>query len=256
MTAEEIPDSTSTVNRRFGRVEVLDISRTVALLGMVVFHFVYDLEFFGYIARGTVYSGLWPVLAKTVAGSFLFLAGVSLYLAHGQRIRWHPYFRRLAIIAAAAGLVTIGTYIAMPNAFVYFGILHSIAFASLMGLLFLRLPILLTLAIAVGILVAPKWMASDIFNHPWLTWIGLSTEVPRSVDFEPVFPWLAPCLIGIAVAKFAQRHGIWQKLAKIEIQQPMLSRLLVRPGQHSLVIYLVHQPILIATLWAVTWMTH
>ncbi|HMO73309.1 MAG TPA: heparan-alpha-glucosaminide N-acetyltransferase domain-containing protein, partial [Paracoccaceae bacterium] len=116
------------------RIPALDIARGAALCGMVVYHFTYDLELFGLIAPGTAVSGGWFVLARVVAASFLFLAGVSLWLAHGAGIRWPGFGRRLATVGAAAAAISAGSWFAIPEAWVFFGILHAIACGSLAGL--------------------------------------------------------------------------------------------------------------------------
>ena len=118
----------------------LDIARSAALLGMVCFHIVFDLQMFGHLPFGTTLHPVFYWHARLVAGSFLFLAGVSLWLAHGQGIHWPAFWRRWIKLVAAAALVTVATYVALPEYFVYFGILHCIAASSLIGLLALRLP--------------------------------------------------------------------------------------------------------------------
>lgn len=232
------------------RIPALDIARTGALIAMGLFHFVFDLEMFGYVVPGTSTSGIWRALAMATAGSFLFLAGVGLWLAHGEGIRWRAFGRRFAMIAAAAGLVSVGTYVAFPDAFVFFGILHSIALCSLLGLVALRLPVVVTLALALAIFFAPDFLRSDAFNAPYWWWTGLQTLPLRTVDYEPIFPWFAPFLVGLAASKLASHTGLWVRLSK---QTPTrAARLAGLPGRHSLVIYLVHQPILIGLVWAVT----
>ena len=229
-----------------GRIPAVDVARSAALLGMAIFHLAFDLEMFGLIAPGTVGSGLWPAFARLVAGSFLFLAGVSLWLAHGHGIRWRGYLRRLAVLVLAAACVSAATYAVMPASFVHFGILHSIAAASVIGLAVLRLPVFALLALAGAVVVAPDILRSDAFNHPALWWTGLSTAPRPSVDFEPVLPWAAPFLAGLAVAKAAEANGVWARLAG----RPLGPAWLGWPGRHSLLVYLVHQPVLIALVWA------
>lgn len=235
-----------------GRLVAIDLARTVALVGMAVFHFTFDLEMFGLVPPGTTTTGGWAVFARLIAGSFLFLAGLSLVLAHGEGIRWRAFGVRMAKVAGAAALVTAGTYAAFPHAFVFFGILHSIALASLMGLALLRLPALGLLALA-GIVFGVNLMVGvEVLNPRWWAWIGLGTAQPPSVDLVPVFPWFAAFLSGMAVAKLARAAGLWARLA---LWSPGAAlRRMAWPGRHSLVIYLVHQPVLIGALWVVLWL--
>lgn len=231
----------------------VDIARTMALAGMVVFHFVYDLDLFGWLPRGTSGQGWFWYHARIVAGSFLFLAGLSLWLAHGQGIRWGAFWRRLGVVAAAAAAVTVVTHFALPGLTVFYGILHSIAVSSLAGLLFLRLPAGVTLAVAAAVFALP-WQ----FTHPafggWLVWTGLAPYRPMTADFEPFFPWFAPFLAGLATGRLLSHFGLW---ARLSLPATPLLRRLAWPGRHSLAIYLIHQPVLIGLVagatWAATW---
>jgi uncharacterized membrane protein len=72
------------------------------------------------------------------------------------------------------------------------------------------------------------------------------------MDFEPLFPWLAPFLAGMALTKAAKRSALWPVLSRPS--GPRLYRL-TWPGRHSLVVYLLHQPILIALVWTMTRIT-
>jgi len=243
--------SASLSGLRSGRIPALDIARSAALGAMVLFHFVFDLELFGHLPSGTTTQpGVWRALAVATAGSFLFLAGAGLWLAHGGGIRWPAFWRRFAIIAAAAAAVTAGTYVAFPDAFVFFGILHSIALCSLLGLAVLRLPIAVIAVLAVTVFFAPDVARSDVFNAPWFWWTGLQTMPLRTVDYEPIFPWFAPFLAGIAMAKLASQSGV---LAAFTTDSPgRAARLAGLPGRHSLIIYLLHQPVLIGLVWTAT----
>lgn len=224
------------------RLWFLDTARTLALLGMIIFHFTYDLEMFGVLAQGTASSGFFWYFARAVAGSFLALAGVSLWLAHGQGIRWPGFWRRWLKLAAAAALVSLATRLAMPEVWVFFGILHAIALFSLIGLAFLRLPAVVTLALGLGIILASPSLAQALqWNTAALRFLGLGTLPSYTVDFEPVFPWFGPFLLGLGLARL------------VEPLRPALARRrgpgwLAWPGRHSLAIYLLHQPLLIGLL--------
>jgi uncharacterized membrane protein len=232
------------------RLALIDVARTVALLGMAVFHFVFDLELFGYLEPGTTVTGGWALFARLVAGSFLFLSGVSLVLAHGTAIRWPGVWRRLGKLVVAAALVSLGTYVAFPQAFVFFGILHSIALCGLIGLALIRVPGVVLLLLAVAVVAVDRSVTLEALNSRWLAWTGLHAVNPWAVDFVPVFPWLGAVLAGMGAAKLAAAAGLWDR-ARAVPAGPWLRRL-AWPGRNSLVIYLVHQPVLIGLVWAVT----
>lgn len=228
-----------------GRIAALDMARGAAVIGMMVFHLFRDLEFFGWLPYGATLLGGWPIFARLVAGSFLALSGVSLFLAHSGGIRWHPFLRRLAILSLAAGGVSLATWIAMPDAFVHFGILHALALSSVLGLACLRLPVPALIAIAAVVWVMPDFATSPTFDNPWLWWLGLSAHTPPSLDFEPMLPWFAPFLGGIAVAKITLRMGRLPRIASWPDAVPSLSWL----GRNALPVYLIHQPVLLAILY-------
>ncbi len=230
------------------RIPALDIARSLALLLMAVFHFTFDLEMFGLIAPGTITSRPWAMFADGIAGSFLFLSGVSLWLAHGRGLRWAAFWRRLAMVAGAAALVSLATWIAMPHVFVFFGILHCIALAGLIGAACLRLPAVAVLGMALAMIALPMIQPGLFGPVPWLDWTGLTARPRPAMDYVPVFPWAGWALAGLAVARIAERAGLIDALRGRGGQGRVL-RWLAWPGRHSLAVYLLHQPILIGLLW-------
>lgn len=227
------------------RLLALDMLRGLALIAMATYHFSWDLEFFGYLEPGTSTQGFLKLYARMIASSFLFLAGFSLVLAHYPTLRLRPFLRRLAIIIAAALAISLATFWFTPDSWIFFGILHAIALSSLIGLVFIRLPPLLTL-VAAGIAMAlPGFLRSPTFDAPWFWFLGLSETLPRSNDYVPLLPWIGALLTGIAVARLLVDSD---KLGWID-RLPAGPRWLRWGGRHSLTVYLLHQPILIAGLY-------
>ena len=229
------------------RIEWIDLARGIALVAMAVYHFTWDLEFFGYAEPGMTAVGGWKLFARSIASSFLILVGVSLFLAHGRGIRWQDFWRRLGMIVAAALAITVATFFATPGFFIFFGILHQIAFASVAGLLFLRLPAVVILVVAALVIALPNVFSSAVFDGPWGWWTGLAETRPRSSDFVPVFPWFGAVLAGMALVKLASAAGLVERLAAIH--PGAWSRPLRFIGRNSLAFYLLHQPLLIACIW-------
>ena len=221
---------------------------------MIVFHFSWDLEFFGIANIGVTENLFWIWFAKSIAATFLFTVGMSLNLAHGNGVRRQPFLKRLAILMLAASAITLASWFFDAEGVIWFGILHSIAVSSVLGLAFLRLPALVIAAAAAAVFAAPHFLTSDFFNPPYWLWLGLSREFPPADDYIPLLPWFGFVLAGIAFAKLVRARTpahpwtAWQP-------HSALSRLLVLAGQHSLIVYLVHQPLLIGLLWVFTQIT-
>lgn len=232
------------------RLVRVDIIRAVALLAMAVYHTGWDFEFFGFLDPGTTAHGGWKLFARAIASSFLVLVGFSLVLAHEKGIRWRPFAIRLAQIATAATAISLVTWYLIPASFIFFGILHQIALASVLGLLFLWLPIPLLVIFSAAIIALPLFFQSALFNHPALWWVGLSSILPPSNDYVPLFPWFGAVLAGMALARLFQRFQL-MPLLRNGTGIPLLDKPLKFIGKHGLAFYLIHQPVLISIVFLI-----
>ncbi len=230
------------------RLDLIDVLRGLALAAMVIFHSAWDLSTFDLISTDIGNHAGWQAFAKLIAGSFLTITGVSLVLAHGDGFRRRSFMKRWLMVAGAAVLVTLGTRVAFPDAYVFFGILHHIALASILALPFLALPAWLVGAAALLALTLPAVMVLPALDKAWLVWTGLTTIVPDSVDFVPVFPWIGCVLGGVALGKLVRdrlRRLGWRAASPV-------AKLAALAGRNSLLVYLVHQPILLGAIWLAT----
>jgi uncharacterized membrane protein len=63
----------------------------------------------------------------------------------------------------------------------------------------------------------------------------------------PLFPWFGAVLLGIAAARLASSAGLLERLGSFRPGRWSLPAQFA--GRHSLVIYLLHQPVLIGAIW-------
>ena len=228
------------------RLPIIDGLRGVAIVAMIVYHFSWDLTFFSLADIPLLTSPFWLSMRTSIVSAFLGIAGLSLVLATAHGFDRRRYFRRLALVAGCAAIITVATYFAIPDAFIFFGILHCIALSSVLGLVFVRLPAIVLVGLGLTCWFAPYYLADPVFDQPWWRWLGLMTYEPRSNDYVPLLPWFGVFLIGMAVGRgFAFRRQSVAAIARLPV--PGLLRW---SGRNSLAIYMVHQPILIGLLFA------
>ncbi|MCJ2085587.1 DUF1624 domain-containing protein [Methylobacterium sp. E-005] len=248
------PPTASTARPGQGRLPVIDAARATALAAMAGYHTLWDLGYLRLTVENYALTPLGHRAAETIAGTFLLLVGVGLVLMNGRGIRPRATLIRLGRIGGAALLVTLGTWVAFPDAFVFFGILHCIALASVLGLPFLFLPVSVAAFAAALVLAAPLVLHAAFLDAPALFFLGLGAVMPRTNDYVPLFPWFGLVLAGIVLGRIglprlaALRLGAWTPRSR-------LGRCATFAGRHSLVIYLIHQPLLLGLLTAVVSVT-
>jgi uncharacterized membrane protein len=223
------------------RLLLIDALRGIAIVLMIVFHFCFDLAWFRLADFDFYHDRFWLNARTVILSSFLFLVGVSLVLATRNGIDMRRYLRRLAMLVIAAALVSAGTWWLFAERFVFFGVLHFIALASVLGLLFVRWGRLSLLAGIVLIALGNTWQSSW-FDEPGRRWIGLMTHKPATEDYVPLLPWFGVVLLGIFAGPALQRLARRVQAGRLPLAG------LAFAGRHSLLIYLLHQPLLMGAL--------
>ena len=227
-------------------LQAVDALRGCAIVLMVIYHFSFDLDYFGVADFDFNNSPWWLGFRIVIVSTFLSLVGFSLQLASRHGIDRRRYLRRLGWLVACATLVSVASYLMFPASMIFFGILHFIAVASVVGLLFVRFR-LLSLTVGVGIIVIGITVGNELFDSPWLQWLGMMTHKPVTEDYVPVVPWFGVVLLGMWAGKTFVRDSRPALLLQSSSRKPV--RALAWAGNHSLLIYMVHQPILIGSLW-------
>lgn len=223
-----------------GRAPALDRARGIAVVAMIVYHFAWDLSHFGLIETNVAVAAGWKLFAQAIAASFLFISGASLALGAASGASRRAFLRRLAIIAGAAALVTAATFLAFPQSYIFFGILHCIAISSVLALAFRGAPAAATALAGAATIVLPLFWRSPVFDVPWLHWLGLGEQAPVANDYVPVFPWSGFVLLGLAAGQAAG--------ARLPRSAERSGDVVSRLGRWSLPVYLIHQPVLFGAL--------
>jgi uncharacterized membrane protein len=216
------------------RILEIDALRGIAILGMIVFHFFFDLSYFG-VWRQEMFEDGWLVYARIAQFLFLGLVGVSIALSHRN---FNEQFLRGLKIFLCGMLVTLVTFFFAPQDFVKFGVLHFIGVAVPIVYLFKGKKKLAILTAVFAFLIG-RYFGAMTTNEFFLFPFGITRADFSSLDYFPIFPWLAVSLVGLVIGEILYGHG------KARIPALGKVKALVFLGKHSLLIYLVHQPILI-----------
>lgn len=217
---------------------------------MIVFHLFYDLNYFG-IYRVDISSGFWFYFPRMTAGLFILLVGVSLSLSYSQvkiQGREDRIFIRLLKrgfwIFSLGMVVTVVTYLLVRERFIVFGILHFIGISIILAYPFLRLKAM-NLGLGAAAIGLGLYLQSLSFPYPWLLWLGLAPDGFYTLDYIPLFPWFGVVLVGIFLGN--SLYGDYRR--RFILPDPSGSALpaaLCFLGRNSLLIYLIHQPLIVA----------
>lgn len=232
------------------RLPEIDILRGLAIVLMILFHGTFDLQHFGNLNLNFP-SSYWTIMPELIGSLFFSLVGLSAWLKYKSnpnsfKISLHK--RGIFLLAVALG-ISVSTYWFSPETTVYFGALHCIGLSLLLlpffanhfrwawlwGIIFIFLGLIL-------------WQFKVSFLY--LIWLGIAPFSGTGGDWFSLFPYLGVVLIGFWLGQFLYPlHKPIHHFLSQAITQRYLFRGLAFLGKHSLIIYVIHQPILIGILY-------
>lgn len=216
----------------------VDLLRSVAIILMLVFHFLYDLNFLNLADFDIAGSQYWGIFRGVIVSFFLIAMGASLTLAYPGKVNWKKFIKRQFTLAVCALAISLVTYVVIAENWVFFGIIHFIFVASLLAIGFRHSPIKSLLLFIVIISV----YYVELFHKRWPFNLIEALLPQKTNDFVALFPWLALPFLGIYLANQTCLHNEYAKAIK-------LPSLLTWISNNSLLIYLLHQPVFFSLLY-------
>ena len=256
----------------------LDALRGFSVVLMVVYHFLFDLDYFNIRPMP---GWMWPqqLYGFPITFLFIFIAGVSLALSASKtknsKMLTQKMLKRGISIFAIGLLITAVTWIYPHDGAILFGVLHLIGMSTILAIPFLlggtkernaknekddreahisekirkmKNPFLILIPLVFGIVViALSKIVEKISGPIWMVPLGIHPYGFYALDYEPLFPWFGVVLIGIAVGFWIYPKG--ERKVSLGKSEAKGLRGISWIGRHSLEIYLVHQPIILAVLY-------
>lgn len=216
---------------------------------MIIYHIIFDLNYFK-IYNINLSSLPLRFFLYTIGTMFLVIVGISLYISYlkakqnlTEKQLKIKYIRRGSMIFGLGILITTVTWVYPHEGFILFGILHCIGLSIILAYLFLKLYfenlILGIIFIIAGILLMPF-----TFDFNYLLFLGFTPDNFYTLDFFPLLPWFGIILIGIFIG-----NSLYKEDKRRFNLSDLSSRSFIKDlsflGRHSLLIYLVHQPIIV-----------
>ena len=224
------------------RIWEIDFLRGLAIILMVGYHLLYDLgDFVGikkFLGFSTdLSSPAWLVAQNFFSGLFVVLSGISSTFSRNN-------FRRFVKFAVVALLITVVTYLFDPASAIFFGIIHCLAVSVLIYALVFYKTRPTTRAVWGAVVLSGAFFMPALrrilaVKTNWLIPFGLFSPSFASLDYFPLIPWFGIFLIGTALGKwlYAQPKSL--------LRRQLPDNFINWCGRHSLLIYLIHQPVII-----------
>jgi uncharacterized membrane protein len=238
------------------RYHLLDALRGLALVNMIAYHGLWDVV---YLLGRTLpwYSGfpgfLWQ---QGICWTFILLSGFCYGMGH------HP-IRHGVILMGCGFFITLVTALVLPEGLIWWGVLSLLGASSLVlaGLepLLKKIPPALGLLLSGGLFALTRWVNRGFLgvSGGWMlplprSWYqnlftafwGFPSDSFFSSDYFSFFPWFFLFCTGWFLFRLLNQPMKQWKILRQRI--PLLSWM----GQHSLLIYLLHQPVLYGLLVA------
>lgn len=220
---------------RYGEIDAL---RAVAIVLMVLFHLVYDLKEFAGV-NIDYQAPLWFFIGKTSALLFIFISGLSSGFSRS------PLRRGLKVLFYGM-VITAVTYLFMKEEYVRFGILHFLGVTMILSPFIFKLSSRTLWGLVASCALLGFWFKGLVLETSLFLPFGLLYGGFSSIDYYPLFPYLAVTLLGI----LAYRHFYALRTEPL-FPFRLNSELTKWLSRNSLDIYLIHQPIILLIIFIV-----
>lgn len=222
------------------RIWELDAFRGVCILAVVVLHLMFDLDL------PLLQHPVMQAVNRAVGIGFVVLSGLCVTL--GSR----PLRRGLEVFACAMAITAVTWCMAKlgflhPGMVIHFGVLHLLGICMLLWPVFRKLPAGVLAVLALAVILLGHWFETLTVTSGWLFPLGLTAKTFSSGDYFPLAPHLGWFFLGAVLGKTLYKEKR-SRLPERFCQTPFFCWC----GRHSLLIYLIHQPVLYGILSILT----
>lgn len=224
--------------QRLPRLRALDALRGFTIVSMVLFHAMFDYAYVYSQPAAWFTSGAFQEVWRcSISWVFIALAGWMTSFSRNN-------IKRAALYGACAIVVWLATSIAQVSTPVSFGILYCMAASTLLWVLLSpavkRMPREAVVACAICCLLLfllTYGVPRRLYEFSGLEWLGFPSHGFVSGDYYPLVPYAFLYVGSACFATLVKSYPVWMERS--------VCKPLALLGRHSLLVYLLHQPLLI-----------
>ena len=238
-----------------GRLWEIDFLRGIAIILMIIFHFIYDLNHYSLI-QYKLWTGPFAIASSITASIFVLLVGISLTISFQKKKKIIPlnsirttFLRRGLKLFGLGLIITFASWIIIPERFVIFGILHCIGICIILSIPFLS-SIRMNFLFGSLLVITGLYLRLLTFDFSFLIPFGFLPSNYFTIDYFPLLPWFGVVLLGIALGNYFYPQG--KRKFNVEDKSSIgIPQKICFIGRHSLPIYFIHQPILVGFIFII-----
>lgn len=227
------------------RYVLLDTLRGLTLISMLLFHFIWDLNYIAGFSMPWYHSTGAEIWQQSICRTFILLSGFCWSFGKNP-------FKRGLMVLGAGGLITLVTTLVFFEGRILFGILTMTGSAMILMIPLDRLLRKIKHTSVLALLTVASVFVFELLyillescpprprSNLLTAYLGFPPKDFFSADYFPLLPWFFLFMAGYLLHKLIVRLG-WLEYSvfKKNLLPPMTFL-----GRHSLLIYLLHQPVL------------
>lgn len=243
--------------KKKNRLTVIDLLRGVSVICMIVYHTLWDLVFVHGVDIPWFLGEGASVFQSYIRWSFILLSGFSWSLGRSK-------IKRGVTVLLASAIITLFSYFTMPDSMIKYGILTLIGSSMLLtvpaDMIFKKVQPFVGLALSfaffmftvnaeIGTFGFGKLFSVELprylYANELTAYLGFPPEHFRSSDYAPIVPWLFLFFAGYFIYGIFKKYDLLKHLSCVSLKP------LEFIGRHSLIIYMIHQPLIYGVLYLI-----
>lgn len=228
------------------RNQFIDSLRGIAVVGMIIYHFIFLANFLNLITFEVGSSIGMVILGSVVRIVFFVVAGISSVIIFQSNPSFKVYLKkqthRFLKIFEIAVFISLSSYVLYEDYTVFFGVLHALAFGVLIAGIWVEYKITSFFLAIIFLFGGFLINCSDGF-FPLMYVLGFSCTKLQTFDYFSLFPWMGFIFLGQVIG-----NKVMESTQTLKLRWKIFE-LVGWIGKRALSVYVLHIPIVVGLVY-------